>query len=188
MKSCPSSFPLLVVLSLVALLFDSRNVVSAFLVGTPMNYPPSSISTTTTSLQMTVLAYNGKKKDFKPGTPLSKAVAQLGIKPTYSCKKYVSWLLGWGNCPLSYLGSSLLFWIESYEEMKCLIHGFGRWLWTRYANHSRFVFSASFSNFRGDCATCEIFLAGRMTKPCVAKVPAEPKLKSLQEKGLELRV
>jgi hypothetical protein len=41
---------------------------------------------------------------------------------------------------------------------------------------------------RGDCATCEISLAGRMTKPCVAKVPAEPRLKSLQEKGLEIRV
>jgi ferredoxin len=76
---------------------------------------------------MTVLSYNGKKKDFKPGTPLSKAVAALGVKPTYSCKK-------------------------------------------------------------GDCATCEIFLAGRLTKPCVAKVPPEPKLKSLQEKGLEIRM
>lgn len=41
---------------------------------------------------------------------------------------------------------------------------------------------------RGDCATCEIFLAGRLTKPCVAKVPPEPKLKSLQEKGLEIRM
>jgi hypothetical protein len=30
-------------------------------------------------------------------------------------------------------------------------------------------------------------LAGRMTKPCVAKVPAEPTLKSLKEKGLEIR-
>jgi hypothetical protein len=40
-----------------------------------------------TSLQMTVLSYNGKKKDFKAGTPLSKAVAQLGVKPNYSCKK-----------------------------------------------------------------------------------------------------
>ena len=39
------------------------------------------------SIQMTVLTYNGKKKDFKAGTPLSKAVAQLGVKPTYSCKK-----------------------------------------------------------------------------------------------------
>mmetsp|Transcript_18767 Transcript_18767/g.27748 ORF Transcript_18767/g.27748 Transcript_18767/m.27748 type:complete len:113 (+) Transcript_18767:133-471(+) len=82
---------------------------------------------TTSSLHMTVLTYNGKKKIFKAGTPLSKAVQQLGIKPTYSCKK-------------------------------------------------------------GDCATCEIFLAGRLTKPCVAKVPAEPKLKSLQEKGLEIRL
>lgn len=40
---------------------------------------------------------------------------------------------------------------------------------------------------RGDCATCQITLAGRYTKPCVAKVPAAPKLKSLQDKGLEIR-
>ncbi|KAG7348455.1 hypothetical protein IV203_017160 [Nitzschia inconspicua] len=80
----------------------------------------------TSNLQMTILSYNGKKKDFKPGTPLSTAVQQLGLKPTYSCKK-------------------------------------------------------------GDCATCQIFLAGRATKPCVAKVPEAPKLKSLQEKGLEIR-
>ena len=40
---------------------------------------------------------------------------------------------------------------------------------------------------RGDCATCEISLAGRRTKPCVAKVPKAPTLKSLQEKGLEIR-
>jgi hypothetical protein len=36
---------------------------------------------------MTILSYNGKKKDFKAGSPLSKAVEQLGIKPTYSCRK-----------------------------------------------------------------------------------------------------
>lgn len=51
---------------------------------------------TTSSLTMTVLSYNGKKKDFKPGTPLSKAVAQLGVNVKYSCKKYVSvtwWLI-----------------------------------------------------------------------------------------------
>lgn len=41
---------------------------------------------------------------------------------------------------------------------------------------------------QGDCATCQITLAGRYTKPCVAKVPEAPKLKSLQEKGLEIRV
>jgi hypothetical protein len=39
------------------------------------------------SLQMTIISYNGKKKDFKAGSPLSKAVEQLGVKPRYSCKK-----------------------------------------------------------------------------------------------------
>ena len=80
-----------------------------------------------TELSMTVLSYNGKKKDFPPGSSLEKAIAQLGVKVKYSCKK-------------------------------------------------------------GDCATCQITLAGRYTKPCVAKVPPAPTLKSLQEKGLEIRV
>jgi hypothetical protein len=48
---------------------------------------PTFCKKTSSSLQMTVLAYNGKKKDFKAGSPLSKAVQQLGIKPKYSCKK-----------------------------------------------------------------------------------------------------
>lgn len=39
------------------------------------------------SLYMTVLSYNGKKKNFKAGSPLSKALPALGIKPRYSCKK-----------------------------------------------------------------------------------------------------
>lgn len=78
------------------------------------------------SLKMTILSYNGKKKNFKAGTPLSKALPQIGIKPRYSCKK-------------------------------------------------------------GDCATCQVFIAGRATRACIGKVPPEPTLKSLQEKGLEVR-
>ncbi len=39
------------------------------------------------SLQMTLLTYNGKKKDFKAGSPLSAAAAALGVKPKYSCRK-----------------------------------------------------------------------------------------------------
>lgn len=38
-------------------------------------------------LQMTVLSYNGKKKDFKAGSALKSAVSALGVKPKYSCKK-----------------------------------------------------------------------------------------------------
>jgi hypothetical protein len=38
-------------------------------------------------LHMTILTYGNKKKNFKPGSPMKSAVAQLGIKPTYSCKK-----------------------------------------------------------------------------------------------------
>jgi len=44
-------------------------------------------------LKMTVLNYNGKKKNFKPGSPLKNACANLGVKPRYSCKKWVSFLL-----------------------------------------------------------------------------------------------
>ena len=49
--------------------------------------PAQALTSSTTSLQMTVLSYNGKKKDFKAGSPLKTAVAQLGVKPRYSCKK-----------------------------------------------------------------------------------------------------
>lgn len=79
-----------------------------------------------TDLSMTILTYNGKKKDFKAGSPLSVAVKQLGVPVKYSCKK-------------------------------------------------------------GDCATCQISLAGRMTRCCIGKVPEEPRLKSLIEKGLEIK-
>jgi hypothetical protein len=41
------------------------------------------------TLQMTVLSYGGKKKDFKAGSSLKSAVASLGVKPKYSCTKYV---------------------------------------------------------------------------------------------------
>jgi hypothetical protein len=40
-----------------------------------------------TSLEMTVLTYNGKKMNFKPGSSLQSAAAALGVKPKYSCKK-----------------------------------------------------------------------------------------------------
>jgi hypothetical protein len=56
--------------------------VGGFSIPTPSNRPLSS-----SVLRMTVLTYGSKKKDFKPGTPLSKAVEQLGVKPRYSCKK-----------------------------------------------------------------------------------------------------
>ena len=41
----------------------------------------------TSALQMTVLTYGSKKKDFKPGSKLSAACANLGVKPRYNCKK-----------------------------------------------------------------------------------------------------
>lgn len=44
-------------------------------------------TTSTLAMQMTVLTYNGKKKNFKAGSPLSVAVAQLGVPVKYSCKK-----------------------------------------------------------------------------------------------------
>mmetsp|Transcript_24863 Transcript_24863/g.54599 ORF Transcript_24863/g.54599 Transcript_24863/m.54599 type:complete len:113 (-) Transcript_24863:295-633(-) len=80
----------------------------------------------TSALGMTVLAYKGKKKDFKAGSPMKKAAAGLGVKPRYSCKK-------------------------------------------------------------GDCGSCTLNVAGQRIKACVGKVPPEPRLKSLQEKGLEIR-
>jgi hypothetical protein len=38
-------------------------------------------------LQMTLLTYQGKTKDFPAGSPLSKACATLGVSPKYNCRK-----------------------------------------------------------------------------------------------------
>jgi len=54
---------------------------NAFSVSTP------SALRSSTDLRMTVLSYGGKKKDFKAGSPLKNACANLGVKPKYSCKK-----------------------------------------------------------------------------------------------------
>mmetsp|Transcript_13843 Transcript_13843/g.23570 ORF Transcript_13843/g.23570 Transcript_13843/m.23570 type:complete len:115 (-) Transcript_13843:1374-1718(-) len=78
------------------------------------------------ALHMTVLTYKGKKKDFRPGSPLKNACSALGVKPKYSCKK-------------------------------------------------------------GECASCTISVGGSRVKACIGKVPPEPRLKSLQEKGLEIK-
>mmetsp|Transcript_25541 Transcript_25541/g.60412 ORF Transcript_25541/g.60412 Transcript_25541/m.60412 type:complete len:130 (-) Transcript_25541:295-684(-) len=125
-----SSTILLAVLAIIAGSFMTQSGVTGFTINNNHNNNNNNFAaskTSNTALHMTVLTYNGKKKNFKAGSPLKNAVAQLGVKPRYSCKK-------------------------------------------------------------GDCATCQIFLAGRATKPCVAKVPEEPRLKSLQEKGLEIKM
>lgn len=41
---------------------------------------------------------------------------------------------------------------------------------------------------KGECATCTVTIAGTKYRPCVAKVPPVPKLKSLIEKGLQVSV
>mmetsp|Transcript_2231 Transcript_2231/g.3415 ORF Transcript_2231/g.3415 Transcript_2231/m.3415 type:complete len:112 (+) Transcript_2231:125-460(+) len=79
-----------------------------------------------TTLQMTLLTYQGKKVEVKEGTPLSQACAKLGLKPKYDCKN-------------------------------------------------------------GECGSCTISVGGTRMKACQAKVPPMPKLKSLQEKGLECK-
>lgn len=55
---------------------------NAFLAPTP----PSAV-TKSTALEMTVLTYKGKKRDFKAGSPLKNACSALGVKPKYSCKQ-----------------------------------------------------------------------------------------------------
>ena len=50
-----------------------------------------------------------------------------------------------------------------------------------------FLFFVCVCVCRGDCATCQVNIAGRNVKACVGTVPPEPRLKSLQEKGLEVR-
>ena len=63
------------------------SVANGFNVGNDARRRVQVVSTTSSSLRMTILSYGGKKKNFKPGTPLSKALPQIGLKPKYSCKK-----------------------------------------------------------------------------------------------------
>lgn len=39
---------------------------------------------------------------------------------------------------------------------------------------------------KGDCGSCTLSVAGTRIKACIGKVPPEPRLKSLQEKGLPI--
>jgi hypothetical protein len=152
------------VVSLIALFCMAWTSVHAFVVQMPQSarLPP---------LQMTVLSYNGKKKDFKPGTPLSTAVAQLGGTFVFL---FFLLVIACSNSVAHLFSPTYSF------------HRFTRLLYeTQYAAS---LVKPTYSCRKGDCATCQIMLAGRMTKPCVAKVPPEPTLKSLKEKGLEIRV
>ena len=108
------------VLSFTIALVALFNNATAF---TPISMPSFQ---RTSPLEMTVLTHNGKKKNFRAGSPMKNAAAGLGIKPRYSCRK-------------------------------------------------------------GDCNSCTLSVGGQRIKACVGKVPPEPKLKSLQEKGLEVR-
>ena len=87
----PAFFTAAVVLVLL-LVGNSVTTTTAFVVAPAIlvSGRASSMATTTTDLQMTVLVYKGKKKDFPPGSPLSRAAASLGVPVKYSCKKLSS--------------------------------------------------------------------------------------------------
>ena len=48
-------------------------------------------------------------------------------------------------------------------------------------------FKPKYSCRKGDCGSCTISVGGTRVKACVGKVPPEPRLKSLQEKGLVVK-
>lgn len=48
-------------------------------------------------------------------------------------------------------------------------------------------FKPNYSCKKGECNSCVVSVGGTRMKACIGKVPPEPKLKSLQEKGLEVR-
>eukprot|EP00816_Leptocylindrus_hargravesii_P003789 CAMPEP_0196817866 /NCGR_PEP_ID=MMETSP1362-20130617/62923_1 /TAXON_ID=163516 /ORGANISM="Leptocylindrus danicus, Strain CCMP1856" /LENGTH=112 /DNA_ID=CAMNT_0042195735 /DNA_START=135 /DNA_END=473 /DNA_ORIENTATION=- len=48
-------------------------------------------------------------------------------------------------------------------------------------------FKPKYSCKKGDCGSCTISVGGSRMKACVGKVPPEPRLKSLQEKGLAVK-
>ena len=65
-----------------------RIITLAFLVGSCIAFTVTpSVSRPSTYLKMTILTYGSKKKNFKPGSPLSSAMSQLGVPVKYSCKK-----------------------------------------------------------------------------------------------------
>uniref|UniRef100_A0A6U3RSL1 2Fe-2S ferredoxin-type domain-containing protein n=1 Tax=Ditylum brightwellii TaxID=49249 RepID=A0A6U3RSL1_9STRA len=68
---------------------------------TSKNTLPTFASSDST-LKMTILNYNGKKVDFKEGSPLKNAAAKLGVKPKYSCKRGDC-----GSCTLSVGGTRI---------------------------------------------------------------------------------
>ena len=67
--------------SLVALVFALLCSSATAFMASPMSVRKSS------SLDMTILTYGNKKKDFKAGSPLKTACKQLGVKVKYSCNK-----------------------------------------------------------------------------------------------------
>jgi len=108
---------------------------------------------TSSSLHMTLLTAGGKKVEVPAGSSLKAACAKLGVKPKYSCQKWVT---------------SSLFPYYSFVAM--------------IADFSLFLHFC-----RGDCGSCTVSVGGSRIKACVGKVPPQPKLKSLQEKGLEVK-
>ena len=54
--------------------------------GNAFTVTPSNIRVVT-ALDMTILTYGSKKKDFKAGSPMSAAMKALGVPVKYSCKK-----------------------------------------------------------------------------------------------------
>jgi hypothetical protein len=71
-----------------------QGIVEAFLAPAIKTMPTRS-SSTSSGLHMTILTYNGKKKNFPAGSPLSRACAQLGVPVKYSCKKCVRPVCYW---------------------------------------------------------------------------------------------
>lgn len=70
----------------VAFLLFVISVVNGFAV-VPLDRGSDLPTASSSALQMTILTYKGKKKDFKAGSPLKVAVKQLGVPVKYSCNK-----------------------------------------------------------------------------------------------------
>ena len=62
-------------------------LLAALVLGNAVGFMVTLQKHSSSSLQMTVLSHNGKKKNFKPGSPLKNACSALGVRPKYSCKK-----------------------------------------------------------------------------------------------------
>jgi hypothetical protein len=76
--------------------------------------------------------------------------------------------------------------LGSWSQAQVFLHKVSSLTMWEICGTSFYLFLTVFF-FRGDCGSCTLSVGGQRLRPCIGKVPPEPKLKSLIEKGLEIK-